>query len=239
MENKHTKSIYEHFDDIKHLVLHLTFFFIISFGVSYYFVSDIISFLMQKLLPVNYTLHYFSIIEPFFLQLKIAFVVGIMFFMPFVFLRCGMYFVPVVKAKSALITFCFFGCILFFCGIFLAFEYLIPSVITMMLKLGEGVAHDMPFILHAGLFFGMIFVLLFACGVVLEVPLLMFALVKFNIITVKTLRKFRKFYFVLSFIAGAVFTPPDVLSQIAVAGLMVILFEITLFLLSICKGTKE
>jgi sec-independent protein translocase protein TatC len=229
------KTIDGHFSDIKQLVVHISVLFLLSFSVCYYFSGNIITIAQNRLLPVTHELHYFSVIEPFFLQLKVAFMVALMSSMPFILLRCGVYLLPVVRQKSSLMLYCIFGCILFFCGVFLAFEYLMPVVITMMLKMGG----SMIFMLHASSFFGMIFILLFACGVVLEVPLVMLALVKFNIITIGKLKKFRKFYIALSFIAGAVFTPPDVISQVFVAGLMILLFEITLFLLSLCKGTKE
>ena len=54
--------------------------------------------------------------------------------------------------------------------------------------------------------------------------------VKFNWIQIKTLEKNRKFVIVVAFIFGAIFTPPDVISQVLLALPILFLYEIGLFI---------
>jgi sec-independent protein translocase protein TatC len=70
-------------------------------------------------------------------------------------------------------------------------------------------------------------------GLVFEIPIVIFALLQMRVISLEKIRKFRKLYIVLSFIIGAVITPPDVISQVIVALLLIALFEITIVIFSL------
>ncbi len=230
------KSTFEHLKDLKNLVLHSFLIVFFGFCICYYFSSDIISYIQSKFLPNNQQIYYFSVFEPFFLKIKIGFICGLVIAIPFFFTRVAIYLLPTVSHGLYLILYLLVGCIFFYFGIFLSIVFFIPEVVKIMLKTGESF---IPFVLNANSFFGMIILLIFVCGVIFEVPLVMLMLLKFKILTVEKLKKFRKFYLVLSFILGAALTPPDVFSQIVVAVLLILLFEITLFCFSLCKGTKE
>ena len=56
----------------------------------------------------------------------------------------------------------------------------------------------------------------------------MILLVKIHKIDRNSLKKFRKYYIILSFIIGAIFTPPDIFSQIFIAMIMIVFYEIIL-----------
>lgn len=234
--NSEKKSVYEHFYDIKTLVFHIVLAFIVVFFACCYFANDAMSLMQNHFLPDGQTLHYFSIMEPFILKVKIGFAWALVVSTPFILMRVAFYLVEAVQKKSQLFLYTALGCALFFVGIAFAFRFFIPLVVKIMFVSGSV---DANFILHADKFFSMVFVLLFACGVVLEIPLATVGLLQCGLITVPMLKKFRKFHIILSFVAGAVFTPPDVFSQIIVAMLMIALFEVTIFCFSICKGIKE
>jgi len=68
--------------------------------------------------------------------------------------------------------------------------------------------------------------MLFAFGFIFELPLFMFFLSILGIVTHQTLRKYRKFAILGSFVVAAVLTPPDVVSQSLMAGPLCILYEI-------------
>jgi sec-independent protein translocase protein TatC len=68
--------------------------------------------------------------------------------------------------------------------------------------------------------------MLFAFGFIFELPLFMFFLSVLGLVTHKTLRKYRKFAILGSFVVAAILTPPDVVSQCLMAGPLCILYEI-------------
>jgi sec-independent protein translocase protein TatC len=230
------KSTFEHLMDLKNLVLHSFLIVCFCFCFCYYFSSNIIFYIQKEFLPNNQQIYYFSVFEPFFLKIKVGFICGLMVSIPLFFTRIAIYLSPTVSNRLYLILYLLVGCIFFYFGIFLSIVFFIPEVVKIMLKTGESF---IPFVLNANSFFGMIILLTFVCGIIFEVPLIMFMLLKFEVLTIEKLKKFRKFYLVLSFILGAALTPPDVFSQIVVAVLLILLFEMTLFCFSLCKGTKQ
>jgi sec-independent protein translocase protein TatC len=68
--------------------------------------------------------------------------------------------------------------------------------------------------------------LFFVFGIAFEVPVAVIVLARIGAVSIDQLRKFRGYFIVASFIIAAVVTPPDVISQLALAVPMCILYEI-------------
>jgi sec-independent protein translocase protein TatC len=68
--------------------------------------------------------------------------------------------------------------------------------------------------------------LLFAFGVVFELPVIIFFLAKMGMVTPQLLRKKRKYAILMTFVLAAILTPPDVVTQCMMAGPLIILYEI-------------
>ena len=62
-----------------------------------------------------------------------------------------------------------------------------------------------------------------------QVPIVVMLLVRFGLVSIEKLKKFRRYFIVLAFGIAAVFTPPDVLSQFALAVPMCLLYEVGLW----------
>lgn len=69
-----------------------------------------------------------------------------------------------------------------------------------------------------------------ACGIIFELPIIVYFLTKIGLVTPDILRKYRKISLVAVLILSAVITPPDVTSQIVVAVPVFILYEISIFI---------
>lgn len=69
-----------------------------------------------------------------------------------------------------------------------------------------------------------------ACGIVFELPILMYILTKIGLVTPEALRKYRKISIVVILILSAVITPPDVVSQIIVAIPILVLYEVSIYI---------
>ena len=65
-----------------------------------------------------------------------------------------------------------------------------------------------------------------AFGVTFEVPVVVIVLVRMGVVSVAKLREIRPYVIVGAFVAGAIFTPPDVLSQLMLAVPLCILYEL-------------
>jgi len=69
-----------------------------------------------------------------------------------------------------------------------------------------------------------------ACGIVFELPILMYILTKIGLITPEILRKYRKFALIIVLVLSALITPPDIVSQIIVAIPILILYEVSIYI---------
>ena len=67
-----------------------------------------------------------------------------------------------------------------------------------------------------------------ACGIVFELPIIMYILTKIGLVTPEILRKYRKFALIIVLVLSAVITPPDIVSQIIVAIPILILYEVSI-----------
>ena len=68
-----------------------------------------------------------------------------------------------------------------------------------------------------------------AFGVAFQVPIVVVLLVRMNMVSIEKLKEFRGYFIVLSFVIAAVITPPDVISQLALAVPMCLLYEAGIF----------
>lgn len=72
-----------------------------------------------------------------------------------------------------------------------------------------------------------------ACGIMFELPIIIFFLTKVGLVTPETLRKYRKIALVIVLIVSAVITPPDVASQIIVAVPVLVLYQVSIYISSV------
>ena len=69
-----------------------------------------------------------------------------------------------------------------------------------------------------------------ACGIMFELPIIIFFLTKVGLVTPEILKKYRKIALVIVLILSAVITPPDVASQIVVAIPVLILYQVSIYI---------
>ncbi|MFZ2627671.1 MAG: twin-arginine translocase subunit TatC, partial [Rugosibacter sp.] len=82
-------------------------------------------------------------------------------------------------------------------------------------------------------YFSFVLTMFLAFGATFEVPVVVVVLVKTGLVSIEKLREWRPYVIVGAFVVGAVFTPPDVVSQFMMAVPMWLLFEAGVFLASL------
>ena len=110
----------------------------------------------------------------------------------------------------------------------MAFAYYLvfPIVFHFMVSVApEGVA----VMTDIGKYLDFVLSLFLAFGVTFEVPVAVVILVRMGLVSIKTLKEIRPYVIVGAFIVGAIFTPPDVVSQVMLAVPLWILYELGIF----------
>lgn len=118
--------------------------------------------------------------------------------------------------------------ILFFLGVLFGYYVICPLSINFLgtYQVSSKVHNDFDLSSYISLIRSSVI----ACGLIFELPIIIYFLAKVGIITPEFLRKYRKFALVIVLVVSAVITPPDIASQVIVAIPVLILYEVSIFI---------
>lgn len=186
---------------------------------------DLLAAPLVAQLPAGATLIATNVISPFLVPLKITLMAGFMLALPVVlyqvwaFVAPGLYthekklVMPLVVSSTLLfligVAFCYF---FVFGQVFKFIQSFAPKSITA----APDIEAYLSFVLSMFIAFGAAF----------EVPVVVVLLVRMGMVSIEKLKAFRGYFIVIAFVIAAIVTPPDVISQLALAIPMVILYEI-------------
>ena len=120
-----------------------------------------------------------------------------------------------------------FGFILFLAGTLFVYFLIFPVIFSFFVS---STPNDVELMIDISSYLQMIIALFLAFGLAFEVPLMLIIAVKFKWVKTSTLEKNRPYIIVAAFIFGAIFTPPDIISQVLLALPILFLYEIGLFI---------
>ena len=223
-----------HLVELRDRLLRSVIVFLVIFCLAFFIwpkagpIYDFLALPLIKSLPQGTKMIATSVISPFLVPLKVtamlAFVVGLPFYLyqAWAFVAPGLYqnekrlALPLVVSSTLLflagIAFCYY--VVF--GQFFSFiNSFAPTSITP--------APDIE------AYLGFVLTMFIAFGVTFEVPVAVVVMVLVGIVRVAKLKEWRGYFIVVAFIIAAVVTPPDVVSQFALAVPMCILYEVGLF----------
>lgn len=202
----------------------------VGFVVSFGFKEWLFKILVHPLISVmkeGETLIYTGLPEAFFTYLKVAFLTGLIVASPIILYEFWMFVAPglyknerrMMAPVVLLSSFFFIGGALF--GYFVVF----PWGFKFFLGFATDTIRPLPSMRE---YFGFSAKLLLAFGLVFELPLVLTFLAKLGIVSVEFLKKNRKYAILIFFTGAAILTPPDVITQIAMALPLMALYEISI-----------
>ena len=204
----------------------------IGFIISYAFSKQIFSLLilpLTRVLPSDSRLIFTSLPEMFIAYIKVALIAGIVLATPVIFYELWMFLAPALyqKERKYIIPFVFFSTILFLTGSMFGYFVVFPYGFKFFISLATDEVQALPSVKQ---YFSFAVRMLLAFGLVFELPLVVLLMTKIGMVTPDSLKKFRKFAILGSFILAAILTPPDAASQIMMAIPLVILYEISIII---------
>lgn len=175
--------------------------------------------------------------EAFISYIKLAFYTGLLVGAPMLLFQLWRFILPALYDNERRYFLGAFtvGSLLFYAGVVFSYVVVFPFVIQFLINLGENLTATLTVSNYIS--FSMMFMLVF--GLVFELPVLIFLAVRSGLTTVAFLSQKRRYIYVIVFVVGAIVTPPDVVSQLAVAVPMVVLFEASLIFSRITEGKRQ
>jgi sec-independent protein translocase protein TatC len=211
-----------------------------GFLVSYFFAEQIFDVLvipLKEALPPDSTLIFTGLPEAFFVYLKLAFFTALFLASPVISWEVWCFVAPGLydHEKKYVYPFVIFSTLFFVAGISFGYFIVFPIAFKFFMDYSSELIKPLPSVKE---YLSFSCKLLLAFGVVFELPLFMFFLAKIGIVNERMLRNKRKFAILGIFIAAAVLTPPDVVSQILMAFPLIVLYEISILVAKIF-GKKD
>jgi sec-independent protein translocase protein TatC len=220
----------EHLDELRKRITHAVVALFIGFLIAFTFVERIWQFVFARLTAQvpNGQFIYTEPGEGFFLYLKIAAVAGVLISSPYVMWQVWLFIAPglYTNEKKLAIPFVFFATALFLSGAAFSHYLLFPAAWNFFASFSNEFLSFTPRIEPA---WGLYVKLLLAMGIVFQLPMLMFVLARFGIVTAKFLARNFKYALLIFFIIAAVITPDaSMIPQIIMAGSMTVLYVISI-----------
>ncbi|MCW4467340.1 twin-arginine translocase subunit TatC [Flavobacterium sp. MFBS3-15] len=141
------------------------------------------------------------------------------------------------KEKKYAVSFILSTSLLFFLGVLFGYYLIMPLSINFLANytISDVVKNDIDLASYLSL----IKTTVLSCGIVFELPIIIYFLAKLGLVTAQFLRKYRRYAYVIILILAAVVTPPDVVSQMIVTIPLAILFELSIFIAARINKNKE
>lgn len=198
---------------------------------------DFLATPMRAHLPPNTQLIAVDVFSPFVIPLKVLFLAGVVLALPWVMYQVWAFIAPGLyqHEKKLALPLIILGSILAYCGIAFVQFFVLNRVFEFIQSVAPSTVNATPDVasyVHTLLSMYVAFALAF------QVPIVIVLLVRFHIVTLDKLKAFRRYFLILAFVIAAIATPPDVLSQFALAIPMQLLYELGLFAAAWFTPTK-
>lgn len=220
-------SFMSHLIELRDRLLRCVLALLLVFICLFPWARDIYNALAQPLLaalPKGGQMIAIDVTAPFFVPIKVTMVTAMVIALPYLLYQIWAFVAPGLYAheKKLVVPLIFTSTLLFIIGMAFAYFIVFPVVFRFITGIApEGVA----VMTDIQKYLDFVLTLFIAFGVTFETPIAVVILARAGIVTVAQLKTARPYVIVGAFVVGAIFTPPDVVSQILLAIPLWILYE--------------
>ncbi len=243
-------SIISHLTELRTRLIHSFVFLLLFFVFCYFFAEYLYGFLVNPYAEavkndgIERRLIFTALQETFLTYLKVAFFASLFVTSPFFLIQIWKFIAPGLydHEKSAIMPYLVMTPILFFLGGALVYYLIMPLAIKFFLSFeSAGLSTNLPIQLEAKVneYLSLVMKLIFAFGLSFQLPVVLSLLARIGVIDSEFLRKRRKYVVVIIFAAAAILTPPDPITQIGLAIPLLILYELSIFSVSLIEKKSK
>ncbi len=236
-----TENFISHLIELRSRLIRIVLGIIVVFIVLFPFANDVYSLLAAPMLgklPAGGQMIATGVTTPFFVPMKVAMMAAFLISLPHTLYQIWAFVAPGLYAeeKRFMIPMIIFSSFLFLLGMAFAYFLVFPVVFGFIVGTApEGVA----VMTDIGNYLDFVMTLFFAFGLAFEVPIAVVMAVRFGWVSITALKEARGYVIVGAFVIGAIFTPPDIISQFMLAVPMWLLYEIGIIVAGVTRARAE
>ncbi len=232
-------TFWEHLDELRRRIIYSIVIVLIGFLVSWAYSKKIYEFIAMPVLKFlkDGKLAYTSLTEPFMMYIKLSFLASLFLTSPLLFYQFWKFISPALekKEKRFAIPFIFLSTIFFLIGGWFGYKIVFPYACKFFLDIGK----DFTAVITVSQYLSLATKVLLGIALTFELPVLIFFLSRFGIVTPKFLLKYFKYFILIAFIISAVITPtPDMITQSVIAFPLIALYGIGI-IIALIFGKKK
>ncbi len=222
----------EHLIELRNRLLISVLAILVAFLACYGFAEDIYGFLvlpLRKVMGPDAKMIFTGLHEAFFTYIKVSFFAGLFISFPVILTQFWLFVAPGLykHEKAVFLPFLIITPILFFLGGALAYQFVFPLAFKFFLGFVTPTIEALPSLKE---YLSLVIKLIFAFGLVFELPVGILLLIKAGAISTAGLVAKRKSNIVLAFVGAAILTPPDPFTQVFLAIPIMLMYEVSIFI---------
>jgi sec-independent protein translocase protein TatC len=226
--NQQEQPLIAHLLELRDRLLKIVWGVLLVFLPLMFFAKELYAWLAQPLLlmlPEGTSMIATEVASPFFTPIKLAALVAFVIAMPWVLYQVWAFVAPGLykNERRLVVPLLASSTLLFYAGIAFAYFLVLPTVFKFIIGVApEGVA----VMTDIAKYLDFVLALFLAFGFAFETPVALVLMVKTGFVTPARLCEVREYVLVGAFVVGAIFTPPDIVSQIMLAIPVYLLYEL-------------
>jgi Tat protein translocase TatC len=187
--------------------------------------------------PLESRLYYSGLVDPIYLILKTAVLLGLAVSLPIIFWQAWLFIAPGLTSRERQLIRPMIGMFALLFPIGAAFAYWLMHYAVLVLS---GFAWgDLTWLPDISRYVSLTLTLMIAFGIVFELPAVLLLLARAGVVSPAWLAQQRRLAYVIIFASAAILTPPDVVTQLAMGLPLVILYEISIWLTRLAESRRR